>query len=134
MDDLNSSNGAGNTPFKLADRCYHPECPVPSTSTIEGKTIRRTEVVHIVANSPQAPRYDPAMTKDERNNSSNLILLCPPHHESADRDIAKHPVARLLQWKQAIEIDLKVGLDRLGQACSILRTAMRDIARAIAHN
>ncbi len=41
-------------------------------------------ICHIRAASPGGPRYDPAMTDEERAHFDNLILLCPNHHRRVD--------------------------------------------------
>lgn len=43
------------------------------------------DVCHITAASPGGPRYNPNITKTERTNINNAILLCKPHSILVDK-------------------------------------------------
>jgi len=42
-------------------------------------------MAHICGNRPDANRHDPSQTDNERNDYTNLILLCPTHHSLIDQ-------------------------------------------------
>jgi hypothetical protein len=44
----------------------------------------KARICHIHASSVGGPRYDAAMSANERNEFPNLILLCPNHHVLVD--------------------------------------------------
>ncbi len=44
------------------------------------------ELAHIHAVSQSGPRYKRGMTKEEKNDVSNLMLLCSEHHHMVDTD------------------------------------------------
>lgn len=50
------------------------------------------EEAHIVAESGNGPRADPAMDKDERDAYPNRILVCEEHHKVIDSVNGKHCV------------------------------------------
>ncbi|MEY7847738.1 hypothetical protein AB7C87_00840 [Natrarchaeobius sp. A-rgal3] len=56
-------------------------------------------VSHIRARSSGGPRYDPEMDDSERDKYSNLIILCPTHHEIVDKAPEEYPPEVLEQWK-----------------------------------
>lgn len=63
------------------------------------------EIAHICGERPGAPRFDPAMSVDERNSYDNLMLLCPKHHKLIDRlDPDCHTVAVLREMKAKSEL------------------------------
>lgn len=63
------------------------------------------EIAHICGERPGAPRFDPAMSADERNCYANLMLLCPKHHKLIDRlDPDSHTVEMLREMKEASEL------------------------------
>ena len=63
------------------------------------------EIAHICGERPGAPRFDPAMSVDERNSYDNLMLLCPKHHKLIDRlDPDRHTVDVLREMKAKSEL------------------------------
>jgi len=92
--------------------CYYPDCKTPVIVFVEGEPVSNVEIAHIKGAYQGSPRYDPAMTDDERRSFPNLILLCKPHHEVVDkRHPDKYPVEVLTDWKARREAE--AGLDRL---------------------
>jgi len=43
-----------------------------------------SQMAHIVAYSPRGPRAESGLSKTERNDLSNLMLLCPSCHKHID--------------------------------------------------
>jgi hypothetical protein len=69
------------------------------------------EEAHIVAQSVNGPRGKPPLNPEQRDAYSNLILLCPTHHNLVDSDEDAFPVARLLTMKKAHEAHVRTSLD-----------------------
>jgi protein-tyrosine-phosphatase len=44
----------------------------------------KAKACHIRGARPGSPRYDDAMTDDDRRHFDNIIMLCPTHHEVID--------------------------------------------------
>jgi hypothetical protein len=57
------------------------------------------EICHILASSPDGPRYDEHQNPKERHGYDNLILLCPIHHEIVDDDPEAYTKERLRKMK-----------------------------------
>lgn len=55
----------------------------------------RGEVAHIVAEQLDGPRGNSPLTGEERNQESNLLLLCFDHHNEIDTNVPQYPVDRL---------------------------------------
>lgn len=58
------------------------------------------EIAHIVARSPAGPRGNNPLPIAERDEYSNLILLCPTHHKIVDENEADWPIEVLQQLKE----------------------------------
>lgn len=58
---------------------------------------------HITAAAPGGPRYDPALTSEERSRHSNGIWLCEIHGKAVDTDADHFTVEMLRKWKQTAE-------------------------------
>jgi hypothetical protein len=61
------------------------------------------KVAHIAAASEGGPRYDPAMTTEQRGSADNLIYLCSPHHDGIDSQLHLHTTEFLLEAKRIHE-------------------------------
>ncbi|MFH8381292.1 hypothetical protein ACH4E7_10140 [Kitasatospora sp. NPDC018058] len=91
--------------------CYWPDCGEPTIRMVDGEPVQNLQIAHIRAFEENGPRFDPTWSPDERNQFSNLILLCTPHHKVIDGPrSAEFPVKLLIHWKNAREAD---GLDAL---------------------
>lgn len=91
---------------RAAARCSMPSCRkslvIDETETDDPALIG--ELAHMVAESENGPRGHSALTIEERNRYSNLILLCRNHHREIDEQPGQWPVTRLEQTKQDHEI------------------------------
>lgn len=100
-----------------ATTCYFPGCQTRVIVLVDGEPVSNVEIAHIRGAVPGSPRYDPAMTDDERRSFANLILLCTPHHKVVDRlHPEDYPVEVLVGLKAQHERD--AGID--GSALSPL--------------
>jgi hypothetical protein len=66
--------------FARAAFCAFPGCRTPLTDRPNGRDAVVAQIAHIAGLNPDAARHDRSMTSAERNDYSNLILLCPTHH------------------------------------------------------
>jgi hypothetical protein len=77
------------------------------------------EVCHIRGASPGGPRFDSRQVDGERNEVSNLIILCPTHHSLVDQDLATYSADTLIAMKLQHE-------DRVATILSSALTALDD--------
>lgn len=81
--------------LKSGNICAHPDC---ERLMMNAKGVFVGNVCHIEAAEKGGPRFNPAMTNEERRHFSNLMLMCYDHHvESNDED--EYPVERLREIK-----------------------------------
>lgn len=66
---------------------------------IAGATSLLGEVAHIVGETKKAARGDSQLTRAERNEPENLLLLCRPDHKIIDDDPLTYPVHALQEIK-----------------------------------
>lgn len=98
------------------NRCYWPDCDVPTVVKVSGQPVVNVQRAHIKAKNPGGPRYDATMTDRERDDWPNIIWLCHPHHTYLDRlHPDKFAVEQLQQWKRDREADTAAGLIGLGR-------------------
>ena len=57
------------------------------------------EICHIRARNQRGPRYDASLTAAQKDDISNLLLLCPTCHSLADKCPDHYPVELLREWK-----------------------------------
>ena len=67
------------------------------------REINNAYIAHIVADSPDGPRGDVELSPKLAKDFSNLMLLCPTHHNQIDRYVEEYPVELLLQYKHEHE-------------------------------
>ncbi len=89
--------------LRSGNRCAFDDCRRELTSEEGSDTVLLGEIAHIVAERPDGPRGQSAMTAEERNRYENLILLCNIHHQLVDSAPEHYSVARLLAIREAHE-------------------------------
>jgi hypothetical protein len=57
------------------------------------------QLCHIEAAEKGGPRFNPAMSNEERRSSPNLMLMCYEHHRITDDDSTRFTAATLRQFK-----------------------------------
>ena len=89
--------------YGTASTCAHPACDEPLLRWVDGldTPVLNSRIAHIRAASALGPRYDEAMTDEDRRAFDNLVLLCLPHAEEVDlKALAdRYPAETLHQWK-----------------------------------
>lgn len=66
-------------------------------------TTLQGEIAHIIASSMNGPRGRVPLSEAERDDPSNLLLLCPNHHAEIDGDPAAWTTETLIDMKQEHE-------------------------------
>lgn len=86
-------------------RCTHPSCGKPTSGADESGTgaINIGVAAHITAASSGGPRYDPALTSEQRKDASNGIWLCQDHAHAIDADDSGFSAETLRTWKRQAE-------------------------------
>lgn len=90
---------------RAASHCAMPSCrrPLAHQSDISNGAVLVGEEAHIVAKSPDGPRGDSPLSPDQRDEYSNLILLCPTDHALIDKAPEDFSVGFLLDMKEQHE-------------------------------
>jgi hypothetical protein len=57
-------------------------------------------ICHIKAQRKGGPRYDPTQSETDRQDFSNLIMLCATHHKVVDADVKRFTVEYLQEMKE----------------------------------
>jgi len=65
---------------------------------------------HITAAAEGGPRYDPALTPEERAAAENGIWLCQTCSRLVDVDITSHSIELLREWKTLAEMRAYLGI------------------------
>jgi len=103
-DDFNK--GTKEVLFKRArGKCSNPTCRRETSlaHSEPNKAVNLGEAAHITAASPGGPRYDPALSVEERKAPSNGIWLCETCAKLVDSDSPKYTVELLQKWKNIAE-------------------------------
>ncbi len=93
--------------FKRARaKCSNPTCrrETCEAHSEEDKAVNIGVAAHITAASPGGPRYDPALSVEERKFPSNGIWLCQTCAKLIDSDSPKYTVELLRTWKSMAEV------------------------------
>lgn len=87
---------------KSGNRCAFPRCgEVLLHEDAEiGDSVVLSKIAHIVGQSLDGPRGRYPLPLEERDNESNLILLCAKHHDIIDNKEQYYTVERLRQMKE----------------------------------
>ncbi len=90
---------------QAGNRCAHPHCGKPTSGATESSTdaINIGVAAHITAASAGGPRYDPALTPEQRKDASNGIWLCQDHAHAIDADDRGFSAETLRTWKRQAE-------------------------------
>lgn len=86
-------------------KCSAPECRVPTSGPTKspGKANNVGVAAHITAAAPGGPRYDAALSSEQRASIDNAIWLCASCSTKIDKDTDKYTVQLLNEWKRGAE-------------------------------
>lgn len=91
---------------RVAWKCSYPGCGQPTVGPASHdltKSIKTGEAAHIHAASPQGPRYNKEMSRDEIRDIRNGIWMCRHHSGLIDTDYTEYSPDTLRAWKQEAE-------------------------------
>lgn len=82
--------------------CSNPECQklTSGPAADPARAINIGVAAHITAAAPGGPRYDPALSAEERSSIDNAIWLCAGCATMIDRDVRRFSVPVLRSWRQ----------------------------------
>lgn len=121
------------------NQCAYPDC---TERMIHQSGTPIGQVCHICGDKFGAKRYDPDQTDAERQDFSNLILLCPKHHIIIDDDEATYSVPVLREMKRRHEgraTETLIISDGAAERILLIMAgvgagaSMREIAQGIGH-
>lgn len=87
-------------------KCSFPHCNRSTAGpAIEShdKWIKNGVAAHITAAALGGPRYDAAMSPEQRSDISNAIWMCPTHGSLIDKEKTAYTVEEIKDWKVAAE-------------------------------
>jgi hypothetical protein len=101
---------------RAGNRCANPNCRQPTSGprTDTDKSVNIGVAAHITAASEGGPRYDPALTPEERSHADNGVWLCQNCAKLVDNDPTGYPVHLLRAWKRVAEDAARRDVEQLG--------------------
>jgi hypothetical protein len=99
---------------RAGNRCSNPGCRQPTSGprTEPDRAVNIGVAAHITAASEGGPRYDPALTPEERRHADNGLWLCQNCAKLVDNDATAYPVDLLRAWKLVAEDAAKRDIER----------------------
>ncbi|MDK2843056.1 MAG: hypothetical protein PWQ17_2563 [Anaerophaga sp.] len=79
--------------------CQNPDCNENLFLSIGDTDFHIAEMAHVFAASDNGPRLNNKLSKEERGDYENLILLCPTCHTKIDKAENEYPNTLILKWK-----------------------------------
>ena len=86
---------------------------------------------HITAASQEGPRYDPALTPEERSSVNNGVWLCQTCAKMVDNDPVRDSVETLREWKRFAEDRATQALEGRSIVSYVAVAAFRRIERLL---
>jgi len=108
--------------------CAFADCPYPARLP-DGTPL--LEIAHIVAATPAGPREDPAYSRADVDDESNLILLCTAHHAMIDRMPSEYPVERVRAIREKHIVRVAAILSSANGTLSVRTPAVNRIEQAL---
>ncbi len=90
---------------RVGNRCSNPNCRQLTSGPQEdpNKALNVGVAAHITAASPDGPRYDSAISSEQRRSVNNGIWLCQKCAKLVDNDPSRYTVEMLINWKTIAE-------------------------------
>ena len=103
---------------RAAGRCAVPDCRVEllADETDYDPIVVIGDIAHMSAASDDGPRADPQLTRKERDEYDNLILLCKNCHARIDGQKYANPIAVLTKLKADHEAWVRAALPERGKS------------------
>jgi hypothetical protein len=94
-----------NLAARVGYLCSNPDCRAQTTGPQNdpAKAVNVGVAAHITAASAGGPRYNPALSQDERRDPANGIWLCQNCAKQVDNDVLRFQHALLRAWKTVAE-------------------------------
>jgi tetratricopeptide (TPR) repeat protein len=91
--------------LRVGARCSNPKCRAPTHGphSDPSRALNLGEASHITAAAAGGPRYDSALTPEERKSGANAIWLCRKCARQIDTDKESFPAELLRDWKREAE-------------------------------
>lgn len=123
---------------RVALNCSNPTCNRPTFGphTESNKSVNVGVASHITAAARGGPRFDPALTSEQRAGIENAIWLCQKCAKIVDSDTQRYTVATLKAWKINAEATALQGIhgsvvevsSSIPQAAAAIHTPIPRIA------
>jgi hypothetical protein len=86
-------------------RCSNPQCRQPTSGPHihPAKTINVGVAAHLTAASPGGPRFNAALSVEQRKSAENGIWLCQKCAKLVDNDSVRYALKVLQNWKREAE-------------------------------
>lgn len=90
---------------RVGFRCSNPMCRKATSGpdSTGSKAVSIGVAAHIAGASAGGPRFDAALTPDERTSAANGIWLCQNCAKLIDSDVGKYTKEVLLDWRETAE-------------------------------
>ena len=111
---------------RVNHRCSKPDCRAQTSGpqVDAGKAVNVGVAAHIAGAASGGPRYDAALTPDQRADISNGLWLCQNCAKIVDNDPVRFGTAVLRDWKAAAEHE---ALDLVGKTAAWHETGARTL-------
>jgi tetratricopeptide (TPR) repeat protein len=119
--------------FRAGHSCSNPDCRARTSGPQSGEdgTLNLGEAAHISAASPGGPRFDPALSPDERSSLKNSIWLCRICARRIDADPNAYPTELLREWKRKGESLASNEIGRPREPAAIRTQTISDMKQAV---
>jgi len=99
---------------RVGFRCSNPGCRQPTSGpqADPSGTVNIGVAAHITAASPDGPRYDSALTPEQRASADNGIWLCQTDGKLVDNDEVRYTADGLRDWKARAEAAAALELEQ----------------------
>lgn len=109
--------------------CSNPECQISTMgpNSNESKITNIGVAAHITAASPGGPRFNKALTQEERCSISNAIWLCQSCSKLIDSDTDKYTELLLKTWKTEAEQRAESKLNKQQRTIESIEENYREV-------
>jgi len=108
--------------LRVGNHCSRPACRALTSGPHQkhaDKVVNIGVAAHITAAAPGGPRFDVALTAEERASAENGIWLCQNCAKLVDSDTERFAIEELLEWKRQAENSAKFRLGRTAAPLAI---------------